>query len=170
MAKLYELVGDYRKFNDYVDAAWDSEDLTEDDLEMFISTLDSIQDAIDVKVENTVKFLKNIEGDIKAFKEEEDRIAKRRKYLQNKFEGLKEYLRGTLDINGIDKVKAGTFNVALQKNPPSVFIHNENIIPVEYRQPQPDKILNTEILKALKNGEEVIGASIAPEKKHLRIR
>lgn len=170
MSKLYELASKYRKLNEYVEAAWDSEDLTEDDLEMFIETLDSIQDSIEIKVENTVKFLKNIEGDIKAFKEEEQRLSKRRKYLENKFDGLKEYMRGTLENYGIEKVKAGTFNVALQKNNPSVFIKDEKLIPNKYRQPQPDKILNNDILIALKNEEIVEGAEFAPEKKHLRIR
>lgn len=76
MSKLYELGEQYRVFNNFVDSAWDNDDLTEDDLQLYIETLESIEDEISNKAENIAKFMKNIEGDIKALKEEEDRLAK----------------------------------------------------------------------------------------------
>ncbi|MFD0587685.1 siphovirus Gp157 family protein [Paenibacillus sp. GCM10027627] len=167
---MYQLAEKYRKLNEYVEAYWDTEDLNEDDLQLYTETLESIDDMIETKVENTIFFLKNIEGDIKAFKVEEERLAKRRKYLQNKFDGLKEFMCRALEVNGIQKVKAGTFSVSLQKNNPSVFILNEALIPEEFRERQPDKIKNSEILKLLKDGVHVEGATLAPEKKHLKIR
>lgn len=169
MTKLYELAAQYKQFHTYVEDALGAEDLTEDDLQMFLDTLDSIQDSVEGKVENIVKFLKSIEGDIKTFKEEEKRLAQKRKYLENKFDGLKTYTQSVLEINGFEKVKAGTFSVRLQKNPPSVFITNENLIPAQYRIAQPDKIANKDILEDLKNGVIVEGAVIADEKKHIRI-
>lgn len=169
MAKLYELSEQYRKFNEYVDNALNEEDLIEDDLQMFIDTLDSIEDSIGDKVENIAKFLKNIEGDIKAYKAEEERLSKKRKYLQNKFDGLKKYTQDMLELAKIDKVKAGLFNVRLQKNPPSAEVINAALVPDKYKIPQDPKIDGKAILEALEKGEKIDGAKLVDDKKHIRI-
>ncbi|KAF6620527.1 siphovirus Gp157 family protein [Paenibacillus polymyxa] len=169
MSKLYELGEQYRVFNNFVDSAWDNDDLTEDDLQLYIETLESIEDEISNKAENIAKFMKNIEGDIKALKEEEDRLAKKRKYLQNKIEGLKSYTQAVLEVNKIDKIDAGLFKVRLQKNPPSINIVNERAIPNTYRIPQPDKIDTKGLLAAVKQGKVVEGVELVTDKKHLRI-
>lgn len=169
MSKLYELGEQYRRFNDFVDAAWDDEDLTEDDLQMYIETLESIEDEVSVKVENIVKFMKNIEGDIEAFKNEEKRLEKKRKYLQNKFDGLKSYTQTTLEVSNIDKVNAGTFKVKLQNNPPSISIVDPKKIPDKYKTAQDPKIDSKALLKDVKNGTQVDGVILITDKKHIRI-
>ncbi|WP_339193884.1 siphovirus Gp157 family protein [Paenibacillus sp. FSL P4-0176] len=169
MSKLYDLGEKYRRFNDFVDAAWDDEDLTEDDLQMYIETLESIEDEVSVKVENIVKFMKNIEGDIEAYKNEEKRLEKKRKYLQNKFDGLKNYMQTTLEIGNIDKVNAGTFKVKLQTNPPSINIIDPKKVPDKYKTAQDPKIDSKALLKDVKNGLEVEGAVLVTDKKHIRI-
>lgn len=169
MAKLYELAEQFRVCNEYVENALDSDDVTEDDLQMYVDMLEGIQCNVEDKVENICKFLKNIEGDIKAYKAEEERFAKKRKYLTNKFDGLKEYTKQTLEFAKLDKLKAGLFNVRLQKNNPSVAIVNELIIPESYRTPQPDRINNAEILAALKQGIAIEGATLIDDKRHIRI-
>ncbi|MNX98847.1 hypothetical protein D3C86_1312720 [compost metagenome] len=169
MSKLYELGEQYKAFNRFVDAAWDNEDLTEDDLQMYIETLESIEDEISNKVENIAKFMKNIEGDINAFKAEEERLAKKRKYLQNKYDGLKSYTQATLEVNKIDKVNAGLFKVRLQKNPPSLNILDERKIPDKYKIPQQPKVDTKTLLAEVKAGKVIEGVSLETEKKHLRI-
>ncbi|OPH61856.1 hypothetical protein BC351_01030 [Paenibacillus ferrarius] len=170
MPKLYDLAEDYKFFNQMVENALDSgEELTEDDLQMFIDTLDSLQDGLENKLENIVKFLRNIEGDIKAYKEEEKRLAQKRKYLESKFDGLKSYTQTVLEVNKIEKVKAGNFNVRLQANPASVKILDEKKVPVAYRVPQPDTIDSKGLLAALKGGKTIEGAELVTDKKHLRI-
>ena len=169
MSKLYELTEKYRKFNQFVDDSLDNEDLSEDDLQLFVDTLDGINDAIEVKVENIVKFMKNIEGDIEAFKNEEKRLAKRRKYLENKYDGLKNYMSDMLELSRIEKVNAGNFVVKFQKSPASVEVLNEQDVPEVYREPQPDKIKKKEMLKDLKDGLAIAGVILVDDKKHLRI-
>ncbi|RXZ78008.1 hypothetical protein EBB07_28525 [Paenibacillaceae bacterium] len=167
MAKLYELGTQYRKLMEFIDASWDNE-LEEDDLEMFIETLESVEDALGNKLDNIARFLKNIESEIEMFKAEEDRLAKRRKYLENKFKGLKQYAQGIMVNNNIEKIEAGVFRVRLQRNPPSVLILNESKIPEKYREKQPDNILKKDILADLKLKVKIEGATIAPESKHIR--
>lgn len=169
MAKLYELTDQYVKFNEFVENALESDDLTEDDLQMFVDTLDSIQDSVENKVGNIVRFLKNIKSDIDAHKEEEKKLAQKRKYLENKFEGLKDYTQNMLEFAKIDKVMSGVHGVRLQNNPPSIRVLDENAIPSTYKTPQPDKIESREILADLKQGKDVAGVELVTDKRHLRI-
>jgi outer membrane murein-binding lipoprotein Lpp len=169
MPKLYQLTENYNQFHNYVENVLNSdEEFTEEELQTFVDTLDAVQDSLENKVDNIVKFLKNMEGDVAAYKSEEARLAKKRKTLENTYDGLKEYTRMTLMIANIEKLKTPLFSIRLQANPPSVFITNENLIPDEYKVPQPSKISNKDILTDLKLGVEIAGARLADEKKHIR--
>lgn len=170
MTKLYELTDDYIKFVNYANAILENEDLTEEDLEMLVDTLDSISSAIEDKVENIVKFMKNLEGDIEAYKREEERLKKRRTVQENTYKRLKEYLQNMLEVSGMHKVDAGLFKVRIQKNNPSVEIVDEAKIPDEYKIPQEPKIDKKKLLNDLKNGSVVEGAKIAEVSYHLRIQ
>lgn len=170
MSNIYQLTEHYVRFQNLLEDTWDNENLTEEDLELIVDTFDSINDSIEGKVENTIKFMKNIQGDIEAYKLEEDRLKKRRKTMENSVERLKNGIQMLLMATEIDKIKAGLFTASLRKNPPSVYIYDETKIPSEFREAQPDKIKNAEILKALKANASVDGATFAPEKKSLQIR
>lgn len=170
MPKLYELTDDYIKFVNYANAILENEDLTEEDLEMLVDTLDSISSAIEDKVENIVKFMKNLEGDIEAYKREEERLKKRRTVQENTYKRLKEYLQNMLEVSGMHKVDAGLFKVRIQKSNPSVEIVDEAKIPDEYKIPQEPKIDKKKLLNDLKNGSVVEGAKIAEASYHLRIQ
>lgn len=159
--KLYELSGNYAQLMDMVD----NEEIT---IEEIGDTLESITGMIEDKVENIAKLRKTIEGDIKAFKEEEKRIANRRKALESKSDYLKNYVQNELIRANIKKLKAGTFNLYFQKNPASVEIIDESIIPEQYREKLPDKIKKDEIKKALQAGEEIIGVTLKEDGEHLR--
>lgn len=50
MSKYYELGEKYKRFNQFVDVAWGREDLTEDDLQMYIETLESIENELELKL------------------------------------------------------------------------------------------------------------------------
>ncbi|MFE6075669.1 siphovirus Gp157 family protein [Paenibacillus sp. NPDC057886] len=169
MSKLYALGEKYKTFNQFIDAALESDENAEDDLQMYIDTLEAIEDEFGNKVENIAKFLKNIQADIKAFKEEEDRLKKKRGYLTNKFEGLKSYTQSVLEVNKIDHVNAGTFKVKLQTSPPSVNIIDASKIPSKYKAEQEPKIDSKGLLADMKNGVKVEGVVLVSDKKHLRI-
>jgi len=69
---------------------------------------------------------------------------------------------------GIDKVKGRLFTLAFQKNPPSVEVMDESLIPSDYIKTvtSVDKKL---ILEALKSGHSVSGCSLS-QSESLRIR
>lgn len=160
MFKLYELTEMYQNISNLID-----EDVSNEELE---KALEQIKDNIEVKAENTVKLIKSIEGNIDTLKEEEKRLAMKRKALENKRNGIKNYLENQLKIMDIKKVKTPLFTVAIQNNKPSVKIIDENVIPRDFFK-YTKSIVKKDILEALTNGKEVPGAEIQ-QTKSLRIR
>lgn len=161
MFKLYELTEMYQNI-------WDLIGDDEADLETLERALENIEDNINFKAESMAKLIKNIDGDIDVLKQEEKRLAERRRALENKQKNIKGYLEMQLKTMEIDKVKTPLFTVALQNNPQSVEILDEDTIPEEFII-YTKSISKKEILAKLKEGQEVPGAEIR-QTKSLRIR
>lgn len=139
------------------------------DPEVMKDTLDSIEDAIENKAENIAKLVRNLESDVTAYKEEEDRLKTKRQATENKVKWLKTYLEDNMKLTGKTKFKSGMFNFSIQKNPVSVNILDERIIPEEFLIPQLPKIDKTALKDVLKNGVEVPGVELK-QTEGLRIR
>jgi hypothetical protein len=139
------------------------------DEEMFRDTLSSLEEAIEDKAENVAKLIRYLEADAKAIKEEEQRLAYRRKSIENKISSVKEYLQNQLEVAGLDKVKRPTITVSIQLNNPSVEVLDESIIPSAYMIPQAATIDKQTILKALKEGLVIDGCKLK-RTKGLRIK
>ena len=161
--KLYELTEMYKNI-------WDLVEDDEIDLDTLEKALSNIEDNIEAKAENMAKLIKGIDGDINTLKEEENRLAKKRRALENKQKNIKEYLEMQLKVMEIDKVKTPLFTVALQKNPPSVNITNEDLIPDQFKKTVTTvSVVKKDLLEALKSGQVIEGAEIK-QGKSLRIR
>lgn len=139
------------------------------DPEVMKDTLDSINDAIENKAENIAKLIRNLESDVSAYKEEEDRLKTKRQATENKVKWLKTYLEDNMKLTGKTKFKSGMFNFSIQKNPASVNITDERIIPEEFLIQQPPKVDKTSLKEILKRGIEVPGAELK-QTEGLRIR
>lgn len=161
--KLYDLTAQYAYLNELIDNG----ELSAQDLE---DTLASIEGAIEIKMENIIKVIKNMQAEAKALKEEEDRLATRRRQLEARELRLKQYAQQQMEVARLDKLNAGIFKVRLQKNPTSVDVFDEAKVPDRFKEPQAPKVLKKEILEELKNGAVVEGAQLAPEKKHIRFQ
>lgn len=160
MAKLYELSTGYKNIEYSLENGEDNEELQ--------VVLDSLGEEIEDKAENIAKLIKNYESDIEAFKAEEKRIAERRRTLENDVKRLKEYLFNNMKLTGKTKFKKGTFSFNIAKNPASVEIVNQDIIPMDYRE-LVEVINKKDILQDLKDGKDVQGA-ILKQTESLRIR
>lgn len=139
------------------------------DPEVMKDTLDSIEDAIENKAENIAKLIRNLESDVAAYKEEEERLKTKRQATENKVKWLKTYLEDNMKLTGKTKFKSGMFNFSIQKNPASVNITDEKAIPEEFLIPQLPKIDKTSLKEILKRGIEVPGAELK-QTEGLRIR
>lgn len=161
--KLYELTELYKNI-------WDLVEDEEADLDTLEKALSQVEDNIEIKAESMAKLIKSIDGDVEFIKAEETRLAGKRKVLENKQKNLKSYLENQLTTMAIDKVKTPLFTVAMQNNPPSVDISNEELIPEKYKKTVTTvSIVKKDLLDALKAGEVIEGATIK-QGRSLRIR
>lgn len=160
--KLYELTENYLNLQELLETE-------EVDQNLITKALDEVGGELEDKAENIAKLIKTLDVDINGYKAEEKRLADKRKSLENRVKSLKEYLDSAMKLTGKKKFKGQLFSFNIQKNPPSVNVTDENIIPSKYYIPQ-DPVLDKKTLLAdLKAGEEVPGAEIN-QTESLRIR
>lgn len=138
--QLYELTEIYLNLKDM--------DIEKGDLN---AALENIDDEIETKADNIAKVLRDFEGDIEALKSEEERLAKKRKAIENRQKQLKEYLQNAMLVLDKRKFKTDLFSFNIQCNAPSLKILDESKIPEDYYKIE--RNLNKNALKeAVKNG------------------
>ena len=138
--QLYELTEMYLNLKDM--------DIEEGDLN---SALENIDDEIETKADNIAKVLRDFDGDIEALKSEEERLAKKRKAIENRQKHLKEYLQNAMLVLDKRKFKTDLFSFNIQKNVPSLKILDESKIPEDYYKIE-KKLNKNDLKEAVKNG------------------
>ena len=152
MSTLYELTGDYEYLiNKLYDPEWDEDAL--------IDTLDGIEGEIEDKADGYAKILAQMDGDVAALKEQEHRLADRRRVLENRAKRLKENLYTTMKTVGKTKFQTQLFAFSIRKTPAAVVIDDAAAIPDKYKT-YVESILKTDIKDALKAGEDLPGAHL----------
>lgn len=163
MAKLYDIAERYRNILDLIE----EEDFEGVDLQF---ALNQISDEFETKADNIVFLMKEIQADVDAIKNEELRLAKRRKTLENNAQGIKDYLEQMMRLADKKKFKTTLNSFSIQKTKASVVIVDENLVPDTFKTyEQVCKIDKVEIYNAVKKGEEVTGIELK-ENESLRIR
>ena len=160
--KLYELTQNYMNLQDLLENP-------EIPQEMVIEALNNVGDELEDKAENIAKLIKTLDVEVAGFKEEEKRLAERRKSLENNIKGLKQYLENAMKVTGKVKFKGKLFSFNIQKNVPSLNIESTENIPKEFFIEQEPVLDKKAVLSALKEGKEIEGVSIK-QTESLRIR
>jgi hypothetical protein len=162
--KLYELTQNY---NGLLEKLYDS-DIDE---QTIIDTLDSIENAIEVKASGIAKINAIIENDITGIDNEIKRLQSMKKTMENRQKRLLDYMFAQLKVLGKETIKADLFTVSIHKNPPKLIIDHPGDIPASFLTiiPQSYQINNAEVKKALAAGESVPGAHIE-QGEHLSIK
>ena len=160
MPSLYELSKDYKELQAMLEVAE-----TDEDMQAIQNTLDMLDCSIDEKIENTAMFIRNIKGDIQAFKDEAKRMQAKAKTLENMTERLKNNIDHVMKKNQLTKKKVGQFK-CYYKESETVEVDDLDALPDEFRKVTiaADKVA---IKKAIKNKQEVAGARI---EKHLNLQ
>lgn len=128
-------------------------------------TLEAIEEPIQVKLSNIVGLIRSLESEIEMISKEEKRLKQRKDSRNNTIKKLKEILVYTVNNVG-EETEKGTKRVKIkdnpylstlytQKNPPSVKILDESLIPSEYKIKQPDKVDSKRIIEDWKFTSEV---------------
>lgn len=157
MTALYTLAIEFREA---------AERLADLDLppEVVADTLDSLAGDLEVKAQHVALFARNLESTAAAIKQAEGEMAARRKSLEKRVQGLRDYLLGAMQSTGIKKIEGPYLRIGVRDNPESVDVFDAAQVPAEFmRQPEPpppapDK---TAIKAAIKAGQEVPGAKLA---------
>lgn len=150
MATLYELSTQANQLYNLLQSGDIDEQVFEDTLEG-IGTEEKIEDYCEV--------IASLTADSDNFKAEIDRMTARKRAIDNNVKRMKLALLNFLNSSGQTKAKGGTFTVSISKSQ-AVNIFNENAIPESFLISQPPKIDKIGIKKALKEGEDVPGATI----------
>ena len=147
----------------------EQEEMTEEDKKKVEEELTVL---LQQKSQNIIGYTRNIELTVEAMKMEEKRISEQRKTLENKVSKFKEYVKECMDKNNITKIETELGSLTITKNPASVEIIDENIIPEEFKQ----EVVTVKIDKtAIKNhfkatGEIPEGTNIITTNTSLRIK
>ena len=132
-------------------------------------TLETLEDAIEDKAENTAKVIKQLEANADMLANEIKRLSERKTAIENNAKRLKVYLQEQLEKVGTDKIKGEIFTVAIQNNPQIVEVLDESKIPAAYFIEQAPKLDRKELLAHLKAGETIPGV-VVKQSRSLRIR
>ena len=138
-------------------------DMDLEDQQTFEDTLESLAGDLEVKATNVAMFLRNLEANADAIKVAEKAMADRRKGLEAKADRMRQYLLDNMLRTGISKIDCPYFALSVRKNPPSVEVINQGMIPDEYFDiPEPlPAVLNKNRLKEdLKAGVVIEGAKL----------
>lgn len=164
MANIYDLTADMLRIQDMMtDPELDAQTLAD--------TMEAVEGEFEQKAEDYAKVMKNLEGDAKAIKAEEERLAEKRRAIENNIKTMKMRLESSMTITGKTKFKTDLFSFGIQKNAPSVVMETEDIslIPAEYIRTK-QEIDKTALKDALKAGVSLEGIAHLEQTESLRIR
>jgi len=166
MAHLYELTKELTVINDELITA---EGEITPDLE---KRLDQVNLALTEKATGIRKWRAMIDTDTSGLDAEISRLQKMKKIKVNLADRLDTYVKGCMEAADLKKIETPIGTFAIQKNPPSVEIVSEEMVPAEFQtvipeQRVPDK---KKIIAALKDGYDVPGAKYIDDRTHLRVK
>lgn len=157
--KLYEIAAEYERLLDAIEAG----DIPE---EAIADTLEAVQGEFESKADNIACMLKDIAADVAAIKEEEKRLAERRKAKERTYERVKDYLSITLQRSGVQKLETPRCKLSFRKSE-SVEILDADAL-IVWAEKNDDSLLTysmptinkTAVKKALAAGSTIDGAQI----------
>lgn len=151
MATLYKLQESYAQIQQMI----------EEGTKGLEDTLQSIEGALEEKLESYAMVIKNIESDVEGLKSEEKRLSERRKSLENGIKRMKLNMHDAMLSTGERKIKGDKFTFTIQKNPPSLKVVDESLIPLAYVQVKEVRTVDkNEITDQLKLGVEIAGVEM----------
>lgn len=155
--KLYEVTNALAKLEDMQE---------EEELKEY---LDSVNLQVKDKINQTIKFERNLKATADAIDGEIKRLQELKYSYKTKAQNIKDYISYCMKKNGIEKVETEIAKLSFRKSE-SVDITDKNLIPKDYLVEKvtiaPDK---TAIKKAIKEGKTIDGA-VLKENQNLQIK
>lgn len=143
-----------------IDGLYDSVDENGEVGEVDFTELKQLQEDRKTKLENIALYIKNTEAEAKAIKAEEEKLAKRRKSLENKAERLRDLMITSMQEAKEPALETARCKATIKDNEQTEIIDLDSI-PEEYIKVKIDRSADkTAIKKAIKAGEEIAGAQL----------
>lgn len=165
--KLYEYAEDFKALFDSLDDMSGDEELEQ----AWFDTLESVEAEFDDKAENVIAFIKELNAQAAALKEQEKAFAERRRAKEHHAERLKKYLLGCMNTVGRKKIDRPMGCASVRSNAESPQFDSESGF-IEWAKRNADELLRykePEIDKAavkryLQAGNELDGVSLERSK------
>ena len=165
MASLYDISGQYAVVLNAIEMADTPEEAQE-----LLDELAAIGDDLDNKAEQYIRIIKVKEAEAEGFKEEADRLTKKRKAAENVAERLKQAMLDAMKLTGQTVIQTSIGKWRVQNNPWSCDVTDIDKVPMEYHIKQEDKIDKAGLLKHFALTGEVIDGCEFVQKQGIRFR
>lgn len=155
--KLYEIAEQYQEALN---------DLTNLDLppDVVNDTLEALTGELSQKAWNVAAALLHMEGEAELTRQAEERMSRRRRALEARAAGLREYLRIQLERINIREIRSPQFVIKIKQNPPKVILDDASAIPKGFKREEiVVHIDKNGIKQALLSGQAVRGAHLEQE-------
>lgn len=152
MSNTYNLTQAYLEVLNKLDEGYSFEDLKD--------TLDSIEEELNIKVDNTIGLKRSVDADVETIDKEIKRLQAIKKQKVNLSDRLKGYLLDMLDQRKLDKYRTSTNYIYKRSNAPSVHITNEGLIDKSYFVEQEPKLDKKALKEDIQAGADVEGAEL----------
>lgn len=147
---IYELTDEYRRLMELAEDP-------EVEVDILADTIEALDGEIEAKADGYGRVIKNLEADISGIHAEEARLARRRRAMESNLDHIKDALLWGMRECNKPSIKTDLFGFRIQKNPASVEIDPDAVIPDEYLIPQEPKVDRQALKDALKAGEMLEG-------------
>lgn len=129
------------------------------------------KDQLQVKSAGYAYVIKETEAEIKTIDSEIERLNGLKTVRKNSIERLRHAVKSAMELYGIEKIESNLIKITIAKNPASLVIDNESLIPAKFKKKENViTVLKKDITEALKAGQKVKGAYLETDKTNLRIK
>ena len=133
-----------------------------DAVERLVTISDLINAEIIEKAEGIIYIAREIESDIGAIKDEISRLQALKKVKENAYDRLKNMTKSCIEKMGRKKIETPFGNLTIRKNPDSIKVIDESLIPDEYIKTEVVKKVDKKKIKDWlnKTGEVICGTEV----------
>lgn len=123
------------------------------DPQLIEDSMAALDGDIEFKMENYGKLIRNIEAMTDKVEEKKNRLDARKKTYESRIAALKRNMKSCMQAMGKEKIQTPLFLFYIKQGAESAVIDDVDLVPRDYRAPQPDKIDKAGIKKLLKAGK-----------------
>lgn len=131
---------DGRYITDSGDIIENLEEYREHILAAWFDTLTALEEEFDIKAENIAVYIKNMSAEVKAMKDEEASLRRRRQAFEKSVERMKGYLIGAMNAIGRQKIEMPKARLSIRRNAESLVVEDESRF-IEWAQHEAGELL-----------------------------